>query len=190
MGPLDQGSSHPGVQHDQLDLNIIGHVGSPDIVFVVVFFNFSREEQLFSNIEQTFLMFSTQTMIRHAFDPDNTSLLQGPGQKIFDDLPVAMLLAAEGFVAEEEEGAREDSSCVVESLNCSSEGDGGACLDCSIGVFVFGEGSGFSLDEVVELVVLEVDEVEADSFIEERLLALVGAEEGRDWFVVESSDGL
>lgn len=57
-------------------------------------------------------------------------------------------------------------------------------------MLVFAESGGFCSYEVVELIVVIVDEVETDSFIEEGFFGLVGGEEGGYRFIVEGGDGL
>jgi hypothetical protein len=81
------------------------------------------------------------------------------------------------------EGTEKQGSCVVQALDTSGKSDDGTSSEGLVVFVVFGEGGGFSPDEVVELVVLVVYQVETDSLVEQGLLSAMG-KEGDDAFVV------
>ena len=75
-------------------------------------------------------------------------------------------------------------------MDTSSERNSSASLDSNLIFFIFGKSSSFSFDEVVQLVILIVDQIEPDSFIEQCLLTVIVGEERLDKVVVESGDGV
>jgi hypothetical protein len=83
--------------------------------------------------------------------------VKGPIDQIFSCLPVAELWLCEGIIAEEVEGAWENGSGIVETLNSCSEGDRGSCFYGNFSELVFGEGGSLSFDEVVKLVIFVVN---------------------------------
>jgi hypothetical protein len=133
---------------------------------------------------------SVQSVIGHALYSHQSSFLEDPVEQILHNLLVSILVAFQSLVAEEEQGARKDSSGIVEALNSGSEGDCGASLDSSLCFLVFGEGSGFCLDEIVKLIIFIVDQVEANSLIEQSLLSPVMFEERLGRLIVKSFNGL
>ena len=180
--------SNPRVEHDKFDLKIFSDVRSPYSTILVKLFNLCWEIEFFSDIEESFFMINTLSMIAHAFNSNNTSSVKNPVDDILSCLFVSELSFREGLIAEKVKGACKNGTSIVKSLHTGSESDGSTCFDCSFCLLIFGESCCFGSNQIVELIVLVVDEVEADSFIEKWFFALILREEGCNGFIIECWD--
>ena len=83
--------------------------------------------------------------------------MENPVDKILNSLLIAELRLFQSLIAEEKEWSWQYSSGIVESLNSSSECDGGSSFDGNFALLIFGEGGGFSFDEIIKLIIFIVD---------------------------------
>lgn len=143
---FDKCGSHPRIKHDQLYLQIVSNKRLPFLTDRVELLDFSRKEQFFSNVEQCFFMVCVNSVVRHALDPHQSSLLKHPFQQISNDCLVAVLSRIQSLIAEEIERAREDGSGVVETLHAGCQCDSCTCLDSNFIFLVFGESRSLSSD--------------------------------------------